>query len=320
MLCASEAGAQPRTWRYNGTGQWRESEDAPGPARTGNVPNKTLDKAERLTDSGRLEPAHDILLDWLKRTPKAPDRDRAVYLLAQVYYANGDRVWCFYECDELLDNYPDSRLFFPALRLQYQVADAFLNGYKKKFLGLAVVGMREEAIEMLFRIQERSPGSPIAERSLLRTADHYYHTSEFDLSADAYGAFLRTYPRSSQGPKARLRQAYSNFAQFRGPRYDATPLIDARAQFQDIIVRYPALAQEEGLQGFIDKIEDQLAQKVYIRADFYRRTHEPAAAVFVYRTLIQQYPNSRQAAAARKELSRMPRWALNHPEPPVMKK
>src|SRR5665213_3584872 len=160
MLCASEAGAQPRTWRYNGTGQWRESEDAPGPARTGNVPNKTLDKAERLTDSGRLEPAHDILLDWLKRTPKAPDRDRAVYLLAQVYYANGDRVWCFYECDELLDNYPDSRLFFPALRLQYQVADAFLNGYKKKFLGLAVVGMREEAIEMLFRIQERSPDHP----------------------------------------------------------------------------------------------------------------------------------------------------------------
>lgn len=317
MLCASTAHAQQKTWQYKGEGQWREAPRASSPVSAGPIANRTLDQAERLLDARRLDDAHDLILNWLNSHPKAPDRDRGIYLLAEEYFAAGDRVWCYYECDELVNDHPDSRLFFPALALQYKVADAFLNGYKKTFLGLPIISMKEEAIEMLYRIQERSPGSPIAERSLLRTADYYYRSSQFDLAADAYGAFLRSYPHSPQVARAKLRQAYSNFAQFRGPRYDATPLIDARAQFQDIIARYPEVARQEGLQAFIDRIDEQLARKIYLRADFYKRTHELRAAVFVYRTVVQQYPNAPEAASARKELKKMPQWALNQPNPPM---
>ena len=130
------------------------------------------------------------------KIPKLPDRDRGLFILAQAYYPLGDRLWCFYQCDELIENFPDSKLFFPALELQYRVADAYLNGFRKKLLGLAIVPMEDTGIEMMFRIQERAPGSPIAERCLLRTADFYYRSSQFDLAADAYGAYLRIYPRS----------------------------------------------------------------------------------------------------------------------------
>jgi len=169
---------------------------------------------------------------------------------------------------------------------------------------------------MLFRIQERAPGSPIAEKALLRTADYYYHTSQFDLAADAYAAYARNFSRSPEVPRVRLQEAFATLAQFRGPRYDATPLIDARAMFREIIERYPELAREENLPEFIERIDNTLATKLYLTADFYRRTNQPHAAVFLYRMLLKTYPQSHDAGLAQNELRKMPAWALAEPAPP----
>lgn len=279
-------------------------------------PNPVLDRAEAFLEHHRWKPAHDLLVPWLKAHPAAPDRDRALFLLAEVYYQSGDRMRAFYHLDELLDNYPESRLFFPALELQYEIADAYLNGYKNEFLGLRIVGAYDEAIEMLYRIQERSPGSPLAERALKRTADYYFNNSAFDLAADAYAAFIRLYPRSPEIPQVRLRQAFSSLAQFRGPLFDATPLIDARAQFKDVQARYPDLAAEANVPQWIERIDADLARKVYLTGDYYRRTGKPAAAAFMYRYVVQTYPNSHEAELARRDLSQLPAWALKGPPPP----
>lgn len=317
VILSPPALAQPKTWEYSGsTGQWKQMAPVTRPA-DHTIPNPTLDKAERLLDARRASQAHDIILSWLKSHPIAPDRDRGIYLLAECYYQTGDRLWSFYEADELLEKYPESRLYFPALEIQYRVADGFLRGFKKKFLGLPIVGMEEEAIEMLFRIQERSPGSPIAERALLRTADYYFHSSQFDLAADAYGAYVRSFPRSPDVPRVRLQQAFSYLAQFRGPKYDATPLIDARAMLRDIAERYPDLAREVDLPSFIERIDNTLAAKMYWTADYYVRTNQPKAAVFMYRSLLKTYPNSPDASLAKRRLEKMPAYALAQPDAPA---
>ena len=85
---------------------------------------------------------------------------------------------------------------------------------------------------MLYRIQERSPGSPLAERALLRTADYYYNTGQFELASDAYAAYVRSYPRSPNVPRVRLRRAFASYAQFRGTKFDATSLLDARRRWK----------------------------------------------------------------------------------------
>ena len=280
-------------------------------------PNPTLDRAQALLQGNRWKAAHDLLVPWLNTNPHAPERDRAIYLMAEVYYESGDRIRAFYHLDELLDNHPESKLYFPALDFQYVIADAYLNGYKDSFLGMPILDRTDEAIEMLFRIQERSPGSPIAEKALKRTADYYFNDSEFDLAADAYETFIRGYPRSPDIPQMRLRQAFSNLAQFRGPRFDATPLINARSQFRAIEVQYPELAAEANVPQWIDHIDADLARKEYLVADFYRRTGRPGGAVFMYRYVLQTYPRSPEAKMSERALARMPAWALRQPPPPL---
>src|SRR5207248_3260353 len=75
------------------------------------VANPTLDRAEQLLNRGRYESAHEIISPWLKNNPKAKDRDRALFLLARVHYQDGERFRSFYHLDELMDYYPESRLF-----------------------------------------------------------------------------------------------------------------------------------------------------------------------------------------------------------------
>lgn len=314
---ATAAHAEPQAYQFNsGSGQWTLTQ-SPRPTAPVAPADPALDRLQQLFDGRDYGRVHDELLAWLKANPKAADRDRAILLMAEVYYVQGDLTTSFYQCDELLENFPDSRLFFPTLDLQYHVADAFLSGYKEKFLGMAIVPMEDTAIDMLFRLQERAPGSPIAERSLQRTADYYYASREYGLAADAYGAFIRIYPRSPNTPRARLRQAYSNFAQFHGPKFDVTPLLDARTEFQDIQVRSPEFARAENLQRYIDRIDVLLAQKILIDGDYFNRVNQPKSAVFEYRELIQRYPSSPEAATARNTMARMPAWTKADPPPPA---
>jgi outer membrane assembly lipoprotein YfiO len=308
------AAGPSRTWTYSGRGNWTAvSDTAPTIQR---VENPTLDRVDRLLAAHRFGEARRLVLAWLKKHRKAPDRDRGVFLLAEAYYQYGDRLRAFYHLDELLDLHPESRLFYPAMEKQFEIADKFLRGYKRRLFGIPMLGAEEEAIDMLFRIQERAPGSPLAERALVRTADHYYSRGQYDLAADAYAAYARSYPRSPVIPRVKLRQAFASLAQFRGRYYDVTPLIDARAQLQALQAAFPDFAEQEGIAAVLARVDKSMAGKLYWTADFYRRTHEPRAAAYTYRYLITRFPTSPEADRARQHLDHHPQWAHAPPPPP----
>jgi outer membrane assembly lipoprotein YfiO len=311
------AALAPKTWERNvNDTQWRPVEEStPTAAADQVVANAELDGIERLLANKQASKAKPRILKWIQANPAVPDRDRGLFLLAEMYNRTGDKIRAFYHLDELLDYYPESRLFYPALEKQYEIADRFLKGYKRKFLGIPFLTTDDEGVEILFRIQERAPGSPIAERSLLRTADFYYDDSQFDLAADAYAAYARAYPRSPEVPRVRLRQAFSSLAQFRGLRFDATPVIDAKAQLEDIQAEYPQLAQEENVADVLERIDGILAARVAQTADFYRRTGEPQAAVYNWRYVVENFPETAEAERARVQLAKAPKWALELPPP-----
>jgi outer membrane assembly lipoprotein YfiO len=300
------AQAEPKEWDFGGGGKWTPVQPS---ATTRPINNPTLDQAEQLLSAGHETEARRLLVSWVK-TPgnqAAPDRDRALFLLADAYFREDDLLTSFYQYDELLDNYPESRFFNPALERQFTIADKYLNGHKDKFLGIRLLSQEDKAIDMLFRIRERAPGSPLAERALMRTAEYYFSTAQYDFAGDAYAAFARAYPRSPELGTVRLRQAFSSLAQFRGIKFDSTPLIDARTQFQDLQVRYPEIAKQAETTKFVDTINHTLAKKMLDMADFYRRTSRPKAAAYTLFTLIETYPNTAESDSARTALNRLPK-------------
>ncbi len=280
------------------------------------APDPELDHIQDLLDHKDGQAALNVGIEWVKtRSKTAPQRDRCLYLIAQALYMTDDWIRAYYYLDELMDEYPSGGLFSAGLEMQYHIADGFLNGHKTRILGLPIASAEDEAIEMMYRIQQRSPGSPVAERALLRTADFYYATGDYDLAQDAYDFYAKQYGRSERLPQAKLRAAFAALARFRGPRFDATPMLDARTKLADFAVAYPALAADENVPGILAKIDDELAIKLYLTADYYRRTGATDGAVYMYRYLILTYPKGPHVADARAALHGMPDWALAQPAP-----
>jgi outer membrane assembly lipoprotein YfiO len=313
-ISASALAAPEQAWVLD-NGRWVETNNS---ASTQPVSDPTLDAAEDLLTRHQASPARGILIRWIKTNAGDRRMDRAIYLLADAYFQRGDRLTSFYQYDELLDKYPDSQFFYRSLERQYAIADAFLRGYRRKLFGMRIIGAESEAIEMLFRIQQRSPGSPIAEKSLLRTADYYFSNREYDLAGDAYASYIRQYPRSNVVPQVRLQEAFCSLAKFRGLNYDGTPLVDARAQLEDIMDNYPDLGTQENLPTVIARIDTSFARKILITAHYYEHVHDQRGAVYNYRFLIQTYPNSPEARDAQQKLQHMPQWALAMPQPAIM--
>lgn len=306
LICTTLALAtEPRTWEFR-DGQWPE---VGGQEQVQVRPalEPTLVRVEQLLEQRRAREARRLVLDWLLNNRQHPLRDQGLLLMAESLYQLRDPIKAFYYLDELLDTYPESPLFVPALEKQFQIADSLLSGFRGRFLGLRIISYEDEAIEMLFRIQMRAPGSQLAERSLLRTADHYYATAQYDLAADVYARYAERYPRSPLLDRVLLRQAFSNLAQFRGVRFDPTPVVDAREQLSAILVRFPETAEQENVPGVIERIDRTLARKLYITGDFYQRTGQPSAAVYLYELVLKQYPDTPEAELAQTRLARLSR-------------
>lgn len=305
LLMSSPALAQENPLDQSGAGASTQRAGAP-----------MFERIELLLAQREYKAAEKLAIKWLLANRRAPARDEGLMLVARALYGYGHRIRSFYYLDELLDTYPASPLYGDALRLQYRIADRFLEGYKRRLWGMAILGAEEEGIEMLFRIQNRAPGSPLAEQALLRTADFYYDDGQYDFAADAYGWYLRTYPRSPEVPRVKLRQAFSSLLQFRGIRFDPTPMIDARQQLRDVAANHPELAARENVAVVLERVDNAFAEKLYETADFYRRTREPRAAAYMYQALISTYPDSPRSVDAREQLDELPQWALAAPPPP----
>ncbi|MEM8873917.1 MAG: outer membrane protein assembly factor BamD [Planctomycetota bacterium] len=344
MVCAAlvaMTGAEPKEWDY-GPGGWRDARpqqpETPPDAGVGNVRDgaarltRTNDAALTIEPPGpiNIDPLFDPIVDdlgrnpkrafnktvdWLLANPTDPMRDQGLYLAATALFEFGNRAKSFFYCDELLDTYPESPLYDDALRLQYTIADEFLKGYKERIAKLPIADGQDKAIEMLFRIQERAPGSPLAEQSVLRAADHFYGKRDFDFAAIYYQAYIEAYPRSPQASEAKLRLAFSNLFQYRGPEFDSGPVIEARNDLAELIGTEPDMARERELQKVVTEIDIELVRKRLTSGDYYRRTGEKRAAAMMYQSVLDDYPLAPQAEIARRKLEALGPVDLSFPEP-----
>ncbi len=301
-------------WTLDASGDWIAAPVAPDPAAEADArqrlaQNPELLEIERLIERRAFGGAERRAVRWLRTNPASPVRDIALLLNARALNGLNNGIKAFYYCDELMDLHPESPLYVDALRLQFDIADSYLKGRKERFLGLTILPRRDSGIDMLFRIQQRAPASPLAEQALLRTADFYWANGQFDLASDAYGFYADRYPRSPLVPQARLRQAYANLAQFVGPKYDPTPLINARAQMNDMIATYPDLARQEDLRGKVLLADRKIARKLYLTADFYKRTGKPDSASHLCKRLIENFPDLPEAQDARDLLAQLDQTA-----------
>jgi len=276
-----------------------------------------MDKARQLLARERAGEAEELLTAWIENPEKSNSRWRpeALYLRGNAHLAQEDEVEALYDYEKVAKNYPGSEVFPLVLQQELEIARMYLGGLRKKTLGLRIDSGLPYAEEIVLRINERLPGSTLAETALLELADHYYKARDLPMAAETYDVFLSLYPRSAHRSKALQRRAFANIAQYKGPRHDASGLADAKYQIEDFQREFPLDAERLGMSDALQaRLDESAAEQILVTAKWHLdRGDDPAGQYVLYR-LMRRYPGS---GAAREGLAIFEErgWTFPQPEP-----
>jgi outer membrane protein assembly factor BamD (BamD/ComL family) len=303
-LASAASGRQDFTLAEDDT--WVE-ETAPDPS----TPEGQLAAARAALAAGQYERAETLATQWIDRHGLHPQ-------VAEAYLIRGDSLMgrrsyyaALFDYEVIARQHFGSETFTTALERELEIAKIFISGTRRKLWGLRIVNASEEAQELLIRIQERLPGSELAEEAGMTLGDYYFSRRKMQLAAEMYGIFIENYPRSPRVNKARRRLIYAHLASFKGPEFDARGLYEARAQLRELKVLEPLTAQQIGADALLTRIDESDARKMLVTAQWYLRVRDIIAAELMIRRLLRTYPRS---VAARDAIDLLPRLIARLPE------
>jgi outer membrane protein assembly factor BamD (BamD/ComL family) len=238
-------------------------------------------------EAGRVKGVVKQVERFLVKHPESPGCEEAMNLAGQALIKQG-HYWDAYDWyTRQTSTYPNGAFYQRALHRQYTIADAFLNGRKRRLWKIFRISAKDDALDMLQRIAAASPGTEIAERSLLRVADHYFDDGMYQEAIDVYEQFIRENPASTRRAYAMLQVPKSYLLSYKGVEWEVEPLLNAKKRFEVFAAAYPRAAQRENIGEILEEIRHVRAHKLYHIAWFYERTKHPEAAVFYYRQLVE---------------------------------
>ncbi len=292
------AGPTRPTYTLGAEGQWQQSS-----APVAGSDEAVIAEARRLIATGQFEQAIVNLDAWLQSNDTSGKAVVPAALLARgdARSSIGDEFEALYDYEQIIKSFPASAEYPIAVQRELEIGVKYLQGTKRLWwFGLRWLDAEDVGEELLIRVQERLPGSRVAERAGIELADYYYRERELTLASTAYEMFLLNYPMSPYRIKAMQRRIYANIARFKGPRYDASSLTDARILINRFMTLYPAQAQEAGLdEALLTRIDENAGLQMLEVAAWYVGRGDEASARYTLQRLLRRHP---QSASARRAL------------------
>lgn len=296
-VCARTATAQAVERELGGFGGWEVVDQPP---ETG--PEAELFRARQDLADGRFQQARRRADAWLDRYDDHPLRPEALLVRADAQVAAGNHYKALFDYEAIAVDYPGSEAFGIALEREFEIARLFANGMRRKMWGLRIADASREAEELFIRIQERLPGSKLAERAGRELADFYFRRQEMDLATTAYSLYLENHPNAPDRAEAMQRLIFAYLATAKGPNFDPSGLYNAQVWLNRLAIEFPAEAEQLGDDALEVRIREADAERMLVNARWYLKRGDEVSAKFVMDRLLRRYPES---VAARRAFATM---------------
>jgi outer membrane assembly lipoprotein YfiO len=298
LLVAMPMAAQP-THELDDTGDFVQLAE-PDPA----TPEGRLQLIRRTLVSGDADRAEQDAEDWIEANPGSDLMPEAMLLKGDAIAAQGDYYRSLEDYELVITLYPGTQQYRTAIEREYDIAKLYTGGLRRKgrWVGLRLFDADDTGVELLIRVQERLPGSALGERASIDIGDYYFDKGDMEMASEAYDLFLLNYPESRQREWATLRLIQSSLARYKGPEFDPSGLTDAAQRLREYQRDYPAAAEKIGAEALMVRINESLAKKKLVTAQWYEERGLERGAITMYRNVVTDYPGS---AAAQEALAQL---------------
>jgi outer membrane protein assembly factor BamD (BamD/ComL family) len=291
LLAANCWGAQ--TLRLDPQGQWQDLTNDP----QGQYILAISEVKQTLsgTNKGQAVKALKKLKADFK-TIAGPDLD--AYIEAETLYAKGNWSKSTKKFQEFVKNWPESPFYTSANERLFSIGTAFLHGQKRQVLWVIWLPAFDEGVKIMQDLSDRAGTGPMALRALTVLAETYEKKKKYPEAYEVWSEMNDKWPTGEIGEKSLLRMAQCLHAAYKGPHYDASWLVSAKAYYEDYRNRYPEKARQINADETLGVIIEQQAYKNYAVARYYDRTDHPLAADLYYQYVLTTWPNTSSAPLA----------------------
>jgi TolA-binding protein len=173
------------------------------------------------------------------------------------------------------------------------------------------------AVQAYERVRMYDPKGPLADDSLMALGNAYFLRGQWGDAAYNYDLLCKEYPDSKFQLKAHLFALQANMRRYQGSAYDEGPLKESAKLAKTTLTQFgDKLGDErERVVKARAQIEEERANRDFIRAQYYEGRHCYGAARLYYNSVVSDFPATESARKAKAQLEKI----RNEPdEPPAL--
>lgn len=302
LLPFGEAGAAIVYRPGEGWTTESEYEDV-GPAEKDSI--SQMNKAEAYERDGDTDKALAAYRQLVRKWPNSRLAPKAQLKVGELSEREGDYDRAFKEFGKYIKNYQKGEDFEEAVAAQYRIAMLFLEGERRKLLGLKTLPSMARAEEMLTEIVKTAPYSKVAPRAQFSAGLAQEKQGKNDEAVATYQEILVKYPNDPVAADAQYQIGYVYLAEARQGSYDPKAAMRAREAFEDFVARYPDSEKVPQANENIELLSGKRTRGSMEIAEFYDKQKNYKAAAVYYNEVIRLDPDSEESARAKERLEEL---------------
>jgi outer membrane protein assembly factor BamD len=264
-----------------------------------------MHKAEQLEADGHKRAAENAYRALVKRyglSVLAPKAQRKIGVLLE---QSGDYDKAYEAYATYLSKYPRGDDFESVVESMFTIAKLFLEGQKKKLLGVPLASSMGRAQEMFEGIVKRAPFSKWAPLAQFNLGQALEKQGKYPEAIAAYQQVVVRYPGDAIADDAQYQIGYVRLKEHREGSYDRASAAKARESFEEFINRYPESEKVSQARENMRSLEGSATKGTLQIAKFYDKTKNYRAAVIYYNDVIKAQPDSAESTFAKARIEEL---------------
>ena len=254
---------------------------------------------------GNIKRAIKAYKSLVRRHPKDALAPSALYRSAQLQEQLHNYTPAAEAFLQLVERYPTSPNFEPAIEAQFRIGEIYLNGKKLKFLGIPIASALDRAVTIFANVVRTAPYGKYTARAQFDIGLAREKQGANDAALQAYQAVVDKFPNEPIAVDAQYQIGYIWFTASQTGTKDAAAAANAKTAFQDFLFHYPKSEKAAQARANLEILEHKQTANSYKVAKFYDKQKYYRAAVIYYNEVIRQQPGSQESNEAKKRIDQL---------------
>lgn len=238
--------------------------------------------------------------------PTSPFSQETAYLMGLAYYHLDQLDLANQTLSAYLNHSANHSHFEEAIRMKFEIAEAFQKGKKKALFGSHKMPKwlpaKEDALQIYEEVIAALPHSELAAKSLLGKAKIQAELEDYKPAVETLHLLIRRFPKQEAAAEGYLEISRIYLEQCKHTSLDLDTLDLSEVNLRKFHLAFPREPRLKEAEEIFSETQELFAKNLFDTGRFFERTHKLPASQLYYNKVIAKYPGTKAAESARQKL------------------